>query len=168
MDCALTGMVTNRMLDAVPCSSSATCYAITQPVALHNNTYLLTKDSGAWKQNNGTYLASHSNLNNQYVPSANIALNAIGYHNIINKYYTNIEEAYIDNLLGKDPSYFVYFVKNQNLFYFIWGEKYDITKNKNSANNFIYTGNVYYLQGNYRRNVYENTVYSIFKIETIE
>lgn len=48
------------MLDAVPCSSSDTCYAITTPIALHNTNGLLTKSGGLWRDGSGLYLAEHS------------------------------------------------------------------------------------------------------------
>ena len=76
---SLTGTIVNNLLDSPPCNSSTSCYALTTPVALHATGGLLTKVSGAWKQSNGNYLARHNSLNNKFVSSINIALNATGY-----------------------------------------------------------------------------------------
>jgi len=81
-----TGTITNAMLDAVPCSSSATCYAVTQPVILHDGISLLTKNNNAWYRADGKYLAK--NINDAYVPNSNIALNAIGYDTVCSEYYS--------------------------------------------------------------------------------
>lgn len=45
------------MLDGVPCSSSATCYAVSQPVAVHNTNGVMTKVSSYWKDTAGRYLS---------------------------------------------------------------------------------------------------------------
>lgn len=54
---------------------------------LHNTGGLLTKVSGAWRKSDNTYLAKNSGLNNQFVPNANIALNAIGYDSELVSYF---------------------------------------------------------------------------------
>jgi len=68
------------MLDAVPCTSSATCYAITQPVALHNGTHRLVKNAGGvWVRSDGLKLMKQSAFNNHYLSVSNAqALLAIG------------------------------------------------------------------------------------------
>ncbi len=91
-------------MDSPPCSSSSECYALTTPVALHSTSGLLTKVSGAWEKADGTFLAQHINLNNQFVPSVNIALNSIGFSEVCGNYYSDITA----NLFswGSSPGYF--------------------------------------------------------------
>lgn len=81
-----TGTVTSNLLDAVPCSTSNECYALTIPSALHNGN-VLNKESNAWK-NVSTNKFLTKKINNKYVDNENIALNAIGFNTVCNKYYT--------------------------------------------------------------------------------
>lgn len=74
-------------------------------MVLHSTKGLLTLNSGAFKASDNTYLAKSTNLNNQFVPSANIALNAIGYYNqhVTSEtpttvgYYSHIEGVFFDD-----------------------------------------------------------------------
>jgi len=43
------------MLDSPPCTSSATCYALTTPVALHEGSLIIKTSDGYWEKEN-TYL----------------------------------------------------------------------------------------------------------------
>ena len=94
---------------------------------------------------NGTFLASHANLNNQYVPSANIALNAIGTYS--GWYYSSYEFRRASDYPGP-VSYF----DRRPLSYWDWevgrwhtnstGTTFIICGNKNqkscwSGNNFL-------------------------------
>lgn len=62
-------------------------------MVLHSTKGLLTLSSGAFKASDNSYLAKSINLNNQFVSSVNIALNAIG-KNSMNEYYSSKEELY--------------------------------------------------------------------------
>lgn len=85
-------------MDSPPCSSSSSCYALTTPVVLHSTKGLLTLISGAFKASDNTYLAKSSNLNNQFVPNANIALNAIGKDYFSNYYSSSLESYNFDTI----------------------------------------------------------------------
>ncbi|WP_323589062.1 hypothetical protein [Aliarcobacter butzleri] len=61
-------------------------------MVLHSVRGLLSYSSGALKASDNTYLIKSSNLNNQFIPSINIALNAVGYANNCNEYYSNIDD----------------------------------------------------------------------------
>lgn len=95
-----SGTTVNSLLDSPPCSSSSTCYALTTPVVLHSTKGLLTLSSGAFKATDNTYLAKSINLNNWFVPSANIALNAIGYFNQSVNAYTPTTVGYYSYMEG--------------------------------------------------------------------
>ena len=95
------------MLDAKLCNSSATCYSINDVSTIINNGILLIKNGSAWKDNNSKYLAKHNNLNNQYVPNINIALNAVGYDSTCREYFYLVGggKAYSHTTT---PNYYVY------------------------------------------------------------
>lgn len=86
---ATTGTIVGNLLDAVPCVDSITCYASLSFAMLYQSEILFL-EMGALKKIDNTYLAKNSGLNNQFVPNANIALNAIGYYSPAGLYYKSL------------------------------------------------------------------------------
>ena len=162
-----SGTTVNSLLDSPPCSSSSTCYALTTPVVLHSTKGLLTLSSGAFKASDNTYLAKSINLNNQFVPSINIALNAIGFENSCNMYYSYLIEKYS---YSSPISFWNIFNYTNTLIRF----NYFNTNNNDSfqnisynlLNSFIYSNNCY-KKGNLKLVEDNNQFFSIMEYKGI-
>ena len=105
-------------------------------MVLHSTKGLLTLSSGAFKASDNTYLAKSTNLNNQFVSSLNIALNAVGK---ISSYYYSFVEVGTNQWLGLINSG-RYGMLNNSICYYYW----DTIKLENQPCGGIIYGNYYY------------------------
>ena len=84
-----------NLIDALPCDSSASCYALNSSYALHPDKGLIIFVDGYWQSTDGLFLAKNYNLNgNTWFDDTNYAENAYYFEH---EQYTNSEHRRVDN-----------------------------------------------------------------------
>ncbi|WP_152633408.1 hypothetical protein [Aliarcobacter butzleri] len=133
-------------------------------MVLHSVKGLLSYSSGALKASDNTYLIKSSNLNNQFIPSINIALNAIG-KNTYGDYYSSFQVIFNTSspqnmiltpgsLCGDD---------------IVWMAEFRINGTKRCLNTYYYkySSSVSYEKGNENGGWGNYTYYNVYKYNLI-